>query len=260
MADGGARPVRKVEGQNTLLSRTMHSIQYNEIRDEFTVPLPLSQAIVTFRGDADGNAAPLRVIQGPKSRIGYIQRLALDAVHNEIFVPLGDTVLVFPADGNGDVPPIRELSGPDVGFGGSRQGGGTGNLMVDPVNNVLVVSVGGRLLIHNRTAEGNAKPLRAIGGPKSGMMGPTGPFAVYPPKGWIILGQDGDAGRTQGSGYIAVWNINDNGDVPPKWKIGGPGGPFLEPRGVTLNPKHKEIIASDKRLNAVMTFYFPEMF
>ena len=32
------------------------------------------------------------------------------------------------------------------------------------------------------------------------------------------------------------------------------------PRGVTLNPKHKELIVSDKRLNAVLTFYFPELF
>ena len=34
----------------------------------------------------------------------------------------------------------------------------------------------------------------------------------------------------------------------------------MEPRGVTLNPKHKEIIATDKPLNAIFTFYFPAMF
>ena len=30
--------------------------------------------------------------------------------------------------------------------------------------------------------------------------------------------------------------------------------------GVTLDPKNKSLIVSDKRLNAVMTFYFPELF
>jgi hypothetical protein len=32
------------------------------------------------------------------------------------------------------------------------------------------------------------------------------------------------------------------------------------PRGVALNPKHKELLVSDKRKNAVLTFSFPEMF
>lgn len=31
-------------------------------------------------------------------------------------------------------------------------------------------------------------------------------------------------------------------------------------RGVAVNPKNKELIVSDKRLNAVLMFYFPEMF
>ncbi len=33
-----------------------------------------------------------------------------------------------------------------------------------------------------------------------------------------------------------------------------------KPRGVALNPKHKELIVSDMRLNTVLTFYFPEIF
>jgi len=31
-------------------------------------------------------------------------------------------------------------------------------------------------------------------------------------------------------------------------------------RGVNLDPKNKSVIVTDKRLNAVLTFYFPEMF
>ena len=33
-----------------------------------------------------------------------------------------------------------------------------------------------------------------------------------------------------------------------------------KPRGVVLNPKHKEIIVADMRLNAVLSFSIPEMF
>jgi hypothetical protein len=35
---------------------------------------------------------------------------------------------------------------------------------------------------------------------------------------------------------------------------------MVKPRGVVLNPKNKELIIADMRLNAVMTFYYPEIF
>ena len=33
-----------------------------------------------------------------------------------------------------------------------------------------------------------------------------------------------------------------------------------KPRGVTLNPKHKEVTVSDRRLNVVLAVCFPEIF
>ena len=47
LADKNAQPVRKVEGQKTLLGRTMHGFTYDEIHDEFTVPQQFAQAILT---------------------------------------------------------------------------------------------------------------------------------------------------------------------------------------------------------------------
>jgi hypothetical protein len=60
--------------------------------------------------------------------------------------------------------------------------------------------------------------------------------------------------------FVGVWSIHDNGDVAPKWKIWGAKSLMKKPRGVTLNPKNKEIIVSDMRLNSVLTYYFPEIF
>ena len=60
--------------------------------------------------------------------------------------------------------------------------------------------------------------------------------------------------------YVGVWSVHDDGDVPPRWKIGGPNGILQMPRGITVDAKNKNIIVSDKRLNAVMTFNFPELF
>jgi hypothetical protein len=83
---------------------------------------------------------------------------------------------------------------------------------------------------------------------------------VYPPKGWIIAGDRGEGGLASKKAYLGVWSVNDNGDVPPRWRVGGPNGIFEMPRGVAVIAKHKEVIVSDKRLNAVLTFYFPEIF
>ncbi len=262
LADGGAKPVRKIEGQKTLLSRTIHAIAYNEPHDEFYLPVPFPQAILTFRGGANGEEAPIRILQGPLTQLTSPNRLAVDAVHNEIFVPEEDEVLVFPREANGNVAPIRVLKGPDTQLGASA-------VAVDPVRNLLVVAgsgryggdeAGSRFLIFNRTDQGNVKPKAMIGGPKSGFQSLSGPFTVYPPKGWIIAGDRGEEELASDQSYVGVWSIEDNGDVPPRWRIGGPKGIFQMPRGIALNAKHKELIVTDKRLNAVLTFYFPELF
>jgi len=132
MADGGARPVRKLEGQTTLLGRTMHAIAYDEVHDEILVPIPLPQAILTFPGDANGEQRPRRVIQGSLTQLTDPQRLAVDPVHDEIFVPIRTKVLVFDRRANGNVAPIRVLEGPE---GNVRSNA----LAVDPVNNLLVL-------------------------------------------------------------------------------------------------------------------------
>jgi hypothetical protein len=106
-------------------------------------------------------------------------------------------------------------------------------------------------LIFDRTASGNAKPLRIIRGPKTGGFG-GGQITVYPEKGWIL---------TNSMDSWAVWSVNDDGDVAPRWRIpvkqitgGGQNS------GIAVIPKHKEIMIASALQNRVLTFYFPEMF
>ncbi|HXA67036.1 MAG TPA: hypothetical protein VNV82_17900 [Bryobacteraceae bacterium] len=263
LAKDGAKPVRKVEGQGSLLGRTMHGIAYDPIHDEFTVPQQFGQAILTYRGSANGEEAPARVIIGPHTQLDAPEHLDVDPVHNEIFVPTRyGAVLVFPRDGSGDVAPIREIRGPDTMLNGDAP------VAVDPVNNLLIVggSAGHgqvRLLIFNRTDSGDVKPKAVIGGPKSHLYAFGGPFAVHPSKGEIMVSVRGPgpfAELSSDEAYVGVWSINDNGDVPPKWTIGGPHGILRMPRGIALDVKNKNMIVSDKRLNAVLTFHFPEVF
>ena len=254
-------PTRMIAGQATRLSRTMHDIRYDETRDEFVVGNPFARAILTFAGGADGEAAPKRTIQGPLTRIQNPDRVELDAVHGEIFVPNRDSILVFPRDADGNVAPTRVIEGPATQLAGIRA------LVVDPVNNLLIAGTDLRtddahsgLVIFERTASGNAQPLRIIRGPNTGITRVT-QMQVYSPGGWIVVTQPGEADVQEPEGaFVGVWSIYANGDVPPQWVIGGPKSRLKKPRGVALNPANKEMIVADMRVNAVFTFRFPELF
>jgi hypothetical protein len=266
LAKENTPPTRTIQGQKTLISRTMHDLAYDPIHDEIVVTSPFTQAILTFRGGASGEEPPIRVIQGPHTQIlgvGGIDKVSIDPEHNEIFLATAKhDIVVFPREASGDVAPIRVLGGPDTQIRFTEQSEGGGNtppIRIDPVHNLLIVPSNGErgarngsLLIFDRAASGNAKPLRAIRGPKTGLGNLRGQLQVYGPKGWIIV-NTGSA--------IDVWNVTDNGDVPPRWKIPlqqmtGRGGST----GIALNPVHKEVIVANGPMNTIMTYYFPEIF
>ena len=58
LAKENTPPIRAIEGQKTKISRTMHGFGYDAIHDEIVVTSPLTQAILTFRGAADGEEPP----------------------------------------------------------------------------------------------------------------------------------------------------------------------------------------------------------
>src|SRR5947199_6358191 len=196
-----------------MISRTMHSLAYDSVHDEIVVNSPLAQAILMFRGAANGEEPPLRVIQGPHTQIQGTDydgndKMTFDEVHGEVYLPVaGNKVLVFSREANGDVAPLRVLGGPDTQIRGSVRGHAL--VGVDPINNLLIVgSTGGQgggrdereggggrgrgaLVIFDRTASGNATPRAVIQGPHTSLGG-VGQIQTYPPKGWIIAGAAGE--------------------------------------------------------------------
>ena len=251
----------------------MHDIRYDAVHDEIFVNNPFAQAILVFRGSAQGEEPPIRIIQGPNTRLeGQVDRLDVDPVHNEIYIPNHEKILVFPRDGNGDVAPIRIISGPDTQLNDVE------SLAVDPIHNVIVTAgarpptapgqtrsqadqvYGGALLIFNRTDSGNVKPIGVIQGPKARIVR-INQIQIQATKGWIVATQPGKYEEQEPEGvFVGVWSINDRGDAPPRWFIGGPKSQIKKPRGVALNSKNKELIVADMRLNMILTYYFPEIF
>lgn len=243
-----------------MLSRNMHSIHYDPIHDEIIVPNRLAAAVLTFSGSAKGEEPPLRVIVGPKTRIEPSLFLNYDPIHGEIYVPKADGVLVFSRLANGDVAPIREIHGNFI----------VQDVAVDGVHDVIAArgSLGrGRngILTFKRTDSGEVEPRSFIGGPNTGIES-ANQIQISPEKGWIVIAQSaaedpGPSAKEQKVPYsIGVWSINDKGDVPPRWKLGGPATTLQRGRRVALGPKYKEIYVADMWQNAILTFYFPELF
>ncbi len=234
----------------------MHDIRYDPVHDEFIVNNPFAYAVLVFRGAANGEEPPIRIIQGPATLLGSSSRLELDPINNEILVPEGGGVLVFDREANGNVPPKRVLRG----------SGSNGGIAVDAIHNLLIVGSSGTnrrpgsVRIYNRTARGDAKPLRVIAGPKTGIVRAL-QLQVHPPTGWIAVTQPGETGIIKpGETFVGFWHINDDGDIPPRWKLAGPKSTLIKPRGVALIPEHQEVIVADMTLNAVLVYHFPEIF
>lgn len=85
---------------------------------------------------------------------------------------------------------------------------------------------------------------------------------VYPQRKLIVVAMPGIRDQMEPEGaFVGVWSIEDNGDVPPMFKIPiGDRTKLKKPFGVVLNPKDKEVIVSDMRNQGILAFSVPEIF
>lgn len=265
-ANGGAKPVRVIQGQGTLLARTSHHLAVDSVHDEIVTTNPFGEAILFFKGAASGEAPPLRVIQGPKTMLMHtgVDNISVDPVHDEVFTANEhtDTVLVFDRKSSGNVDPIRMIRGPRTRLSAPRRA------EVDPINNVVVVAQMGDpkgILIFNRTDSGDVAPRAVISGPNANMESEGVKRLVVDPPSKRIFAlvrlKKGADGRGSG-GFIGVWNYSDNGDVPAYAVMRvGPVTRLVSAGGIALNREAKEIIVdSGTSPPSVMVYRVPELF
>ena len=120
----------------------------------------IAPSITVYPRTASGDTAPLRVIQGPKTRMNWPTGIDYDPRTDEVFVAndMGDEVLVFSGTASGDVAPARLLKGPK-----SHVKNPTG-VFVDVQHDELWVSNFGNhsATVYKSTASGDTPPLRVI--------------------------------------------------------------------------------------------------
>jgi len=246
----------------------MHQIALDTVNDEIVVANRFAQAILFFRAGANGEEPPLRIIQGPKTKLRAIDHVAVDPYHNEVFTAQRSTnsILVFSAKAKGDVEPIRIIHGPKTKL--TRPG----KIVVDYVNNLLIITseVGpGGFLIFNRTDQGDVAPQAIVSSPhiQGGNGGGPSKITVYPEGKKIFLSLEEPQERVKEHNIrrnsIGVWKYTADGDVKVSfWAIiRDTTNPGLGFEGVALNPEAKEVMVLNKqRPPALHVYHVPEVF
>jgi DNA-binding beta-propeller fold protein YncE len=109
---------------------------------------------------ANGNTPPLRVIQGPLTRLNWPAHISLDVERQELYVanPVTHEISVFRATDSGNVAPVRSIKGPKTQISFPH------GVFVDTKNNEVVVANFGNhsSTIYPRTASGDVAPIRQI--------------------------------------------------------------------------------------------------
>src|SRR5215467_9256596 len=123
-------------------------------------------SIRVYSRTANGDASPVRVIQGSKTHLDLPMKIVVDSTHNEIFVANSgaSSILVFSRTATGDVAPIRTIEGPATGL--KKPVG----VYVDVKNDEVWATSpeSHKATVYRRTANGNAQPLRTLRGAPEG--------------------------------------------------------------------------------------------
>jgi DNA-binding beta-propeller fold protein YncE len=172
-AEGREKELRRIEGPKTQLEDP-HGIaldtkngviyvsshgNYNERQKPGTGRFD-KPSITAYPLKGSGDIAPLRIIEGPKTRMNWPAAMAFDPVTGDLFVAndVDDSILVFGPDDEGDVAPKRMIRGPRTGIKNP-----TGVYLDEKNREVWVASMGNHsATVYPINASGNQSPLRTI--------------------------------------------------------------------------------------------------
>jgi DNA-binding beta-propeller fold protein YncE len=172
-ANGDEKPLRVLEGEHTKLYDT-HGIALDVKRNLMFVGTWGNASDYRVAGtgrfyppsinvyplDANGDTAPLRVIQGPKTQLDWAGGMSLDTENGNLYVAndVGNSILIFRETDQGNVAPARVIKGNKTGM--SHPAG----ISVDAKNKEVWVSNMGNssATCYSLTANGDAAPVRTI--------------------------------------------------------------------------------------------------
>lgn len=201
-------------------------------------------ALTVYNDEAEGNAAPIRMLQGPDTGLNTAAGIALDLVHSEFFLipeQLLAKVNVYQLNADGNEAPIRSIDGAKTGIEGAV------GIAVDPISDELYVAsyTNASIRVFSRAASGDVSPIRVIEGSETGLTGPSGIF-VDLEHDEIFVSNIENLGGGALVGSILVFPRVAVGNVPPKRSIEGPSALLQAPQWIFASQEHDELYVSDQ--------------
>jgi DNA-binding beta-propeller fold protein YncE len=189
------------------------------------------------------NDTPKRTIGGSAAGLFHCTGMALDLLRGELYVANDDssTIVVFPRTANGNVAPTRTIEGAATELNGPTAV--TFDLFHDEiiiVNKVNGSGGAGLITVYPRSSNGNASPVRSIGGSLTGFNLPVGMD--------LDLLRDEIVVANAYSNSVVVFPRTATGDVAPSRILQGASTGLCIPTGILVDPINNEIVVANSGL------------
>ena len=209
-ARGNVKPTRKLH-----TPMATFGIAADEENQNLLMTVQDDHAVVTFKKNAKDLEGPVRLLQGPHTKMGDPHGIAIDPKTGLMYVTNWGTTNERKQTG----PP--RFGHPLWPVGRNDNIPGTGRF--EPPS----------ITVYAKDASGDAAPIRVIQGPKTGLDWPTA-IAVHPDRGELFVANDT-------ADTVTVYRTTDNGDVAPIRVLKGPKSMIKNPTGVALDLANNEL-------------------
>jgi hypothetical protein len=213
-ATGDPEPLRKLK-----VTHRAQSMTIDDATGELFLSVQYPPQVAVYSKMASGDAKPIRLIQGPKTRFSDVHGIALDSKNKLLYVNnwgnVSDykvagsgrfelpSISVYPSTADGDTAPLRVIQGPKT------QLDWPGAMSVDSESGDLYVAndMGQAIIVFHRTEAGDVAPARVIKGSKTHLSYPAGVFVDARNKEvWA---------SNLGNSSATVYPLMADGDVAP---------------------------------------------
>ncbi len=224
---------------------------------------------VIFGTAAKGDVAPDRALHTPHGTYG----IAVDEVNKEMLFTIehDNAVVTYPKFAKDEEPPIRLIQGDHTGLADPH------GIAVDPARNLIFVAnhgsthkVAGKpqapnwpltrsfavpgsgqlwppsITVYERTAVGDARPVRTIQGPLTRLNWPA-QLSYDAARDELFVANDGDSS-------VLVFRGSDSGNAAPVRAIKGPKTTLSNPTGVWVDVKNDEVVVSNMGNHSATVF------
>jgi len=262
-------PLRQIVGPDTFLGMIAGIILDPQHQEIYTANNDIEDTVVVMPYAGSGNAKPSRVFSVPHQAWGLALSDAAEQI--AVTVEVQNTIAFYRRQVKGVEAPVRILRGQATGladphgiywddshneigvanhgnFRGvvKNTGGGCSPSFVVEDEAEAGESRPPSIRIFAANAKDDAKPLRVIQGPKTGLDWPMG-VAYDPQHDTILVANNGDSS-------VLIFGRNSSGDVAPLRVIRGARTGISHPMGVAVDPQRGEIWVSNWGDHSALAF------